>query len=149
MFSFFTGRSNRQEFWISVVLLIVVAFTLTALRMETASAAITIMWIITWIRRLHDIGRPGWWAIMPIVLIVAVVMAGFSLGGEPLVKALAAIQAMDTSYAIPDRVAYVLFGIGLAAVIIQFGFTIWLGMKKGDSGNNRFGAPPEDIFKRS
>jgi hypothetical protein len=34
-------------------------------------------------------------------------------------------------------------------VIIQFGFTIWLGMKKGDSGNNRFGAPPEDIFKRS
>ena len=149
MFSFFTGRSNRQEFWISVVLLIVVAFVLTALHMDSAMAAITIMWVITWIRRLHDIGRPGWWALIPIVLIVAMVLGGFALGGEPLVKALTAIQAMDTSYAIPDKVAYLLFAIGLGGVIIQLGFTIWLGAKKGDAGNNRFGAPPEDIFKRS
>jgi len=149
MFSFFTGRSNRQEFWISVVLLIVVAFVLTALHMDSAMAAITIMWVITWIRRLHDIGRPGWWALIPIVLIVAMVLAGLALGGEPLVKALTAIQAMDTSYAIPDKVAYLLFAIGLGGVIIQLGFTIWLGAKKGDAGNNRFGAPPEDIFKRS
>jgi uncharacterized membrane protein YhaH (DUF805 family) len=149
MLSFFTGRSNRQEYWISVVLLFAAAFVLTALHMESASAAITIMWVITWIRRLHDIGRPGWWALIPIVLIVAVVLAGFALGGEPLMKALTAIQAMNASYAIPDKVAYVLFGIGLAAVIVQFGFTIWLGAKKGDGGNNRFGPPPEDIFKRS
>ncbi|MBS0273359.1 MAG: DUF805 domain-containing protein [Proteobacteria bacterium] len=149
MFSFFTGRSNRQEYWISVALLIVVAFLLTALHMESASAAITIMWVITWLRRLHDIGRPGWWALAPIVLIIAVVIGGLALGGEPLVKALAAIQAMDTNYAMPDRIAYLLFGIGLAAVVIQFGFTIWLGAKKGDEGSNRFGAPPEDIIKRS
>jgi uncharacterized membrane protein YhaH (DUF805 family) len=148
MFSFFTGRSNRQEYWISVLLLIVVAFVLTALHMEAASAAITIMWVITWIRRLHDIGRPGWWALVPIVLIVAVVMGGFALGGPPLISALTAIQAMNTSYAIPDKVAYLLLAIGLAAMVIQFGFTIWLGAKKGDEGNNRFGTPPEDIFKR-
>lgn len=149
MFSFFTGRSNRQEYWISVVLLFVVAFVLTALHMESASAAVTIMWVITWIRRLHDIGRPGWWALVPIVLIIAVVLGGFALGGQPLVSALTAIEAMNASYAIPDKIAYLLFGIGLAAIIIQFGFTIWLGVKKGDEGSNRFGAPPEDIIKRS
>ena len=149
MFSFFTGRSNRQEYWISVVLLFVVAFVLTALHMESASAAVTIMWVITWIRRLHDIGRPGWWALVPIVLIIAVVLGGFALGGQPLVSALTAIEAMNASYAIPDKIAYLLFGIGLAAIIIQFGFTIWLGVKKGDEGSNRFGAPPEDIIKSS
>jgi uncharacterized membrane protein YhaH (DUF805 family) len=149
MFSFFTGRSNRQEFWISVVLLIVVAFVLTALHMDSAMAAITIMWVITWIRRLHDIGRPGWWALVPIALIITIVFGGFALGGQPLINALMAIQAMNASYAIPDKVAYLLLGIGGLAMVIQFGFTIWLGAKKGDGGSNRFGAPPEDIFKRS
>src|SRR6185312_14584545 len=141
MFSFFTGRSNRQEYWISVVLLFVVAFVLTALHMESAGAAISIMWVITWIRRLHDIGRSGWWAAAPVGLIVAVVFGAVALGGQPLINALAAVQAMNTSYVIPDNVAYLLFGIGLAAVIIQFGFTIWLGAKKGNDGSNRFGVP--------
>lgn len=149
MFSFFTGRSNRQEYWISVALLFVVALVLEVLHMQAASVAITIMWVITWLRRLHDIGKPGWWALVPLILIMAVVFGGFALGGEPLVKAITAIQAMDANYAIPDNVAYLLLCIGIAAVVIQFGFTIWLGAKKGDEGNNRFGAPPEDIFKRS
>ena len=149
MFSFFTGRSGRQEYWISVGLLIVVALVLSYLKMESASAAITIMWIITWLRRLHDIGRPGWWAAVPLVLIIAIVMGGVALGGQPLINALAAVQGMNTSYAIPDNIAMILIGIGLSAVIIQFGFTIWLGAKKGDEGSNRFGPPPDDVFKRS
>jgi uncharacterized membrane protein YhaH (DUF805 family) len=149
MLSFFTGRSNRQEYWISVALLFVVAAVLDVLHMQNAIAAISIMWVITWMRRLHDIGKPGWWALIPILLIMAVVFAGFALGGEPLVKALTAIEAMQANYAIPDNVVYLLFGIGVASVLIQFGFTIWLGAKKGDEGSNRFGAPPEDIFKRT
>jgi uncharacterized membrane protein YhaH (DUF805 family) len=149
MFSFFTGRSNRQEYWISVALLFVVALLLEVLHMQAASAAITIMWVITWLRRLHDIGKPGWWALIPIVLIMVIVFAGAALGGEPLMKAIAAIQSRASNYAIADNIVYLLAGIGIAAVVVQFGFTIWLGVKKGDEGSNRFGTPPEDIFKRS
>jgi uncharacterized membrane protein YhaH (DUF805 family) len=149
MLSFFTGRSNRQEYWISVALLFAAAAVLDVLHMQNAIAAVSIMWVITWMRRLHDIGKPGWWALIPILLIVAVVFIGFALGGEPLVKALTAIEAMQTNYAIPDNVVYLLLGIGIASVVIQLGFTIWLGAKKGDDGSNRFGAPPEDIFKRT
>jgi uncharacterized membrane protein YhaH (DUF805 family) len=148
MFSFFTGRSNRQEYWISVALLFVVALLLEVLHMQAASAAITIMWVITWLRRLHDIGKPGWWALIPIVLIMVIVFPGAALGGEPLMKAITAIQSQASNYAIPDNIVYLLAGIGIAAVIVQFGFTIWLGVKKGDEGSNRFGPPPEDIFKR-
>jgi uncharacterized membrane protein YhaH (DUF805 family) len=149
MFSFFTGRSNRQEYWISVALLIVVAFALTALHMESASAAITIMWVITWIRRLHDVGRSGWYALLPIALMIVAVTLGFVIGGQPFINALAAIETMRADVAIPDRVLYLIVAVGLAAIIVQFGFTIWLGAKKGDAGNNRFGTPPEDIIKRS
>lgn len=149
MFSFFTGRSNRQEYWISVALLIAAAFALTLLHMEAASAAITVMWVITWMRRLHDIGRPGWWALLPIVLMILAVAAGFVIGGQPFINALAAMERIETAVAIPDRVLNLLVGIGLAAVVIQFGFTIWLGAKKGDTGENRFGPPAPDIFKHS
>jgi uncharacterized membrane protein YhaH (DUF805 family) len=149
MFSFFTGRSNRQEYWISVLLLIVAAFVLSYLHMEAASAAITIMWVITWMRRLHDIGRPGWVALLPIALMIIAIMIGVALGGQPFINAIAAMETMNTAAAIPDKLVYLIIGVGLTAVICQFGFTIWLGARKGDPGDNRFGKPPEDIFKPS
>ena len=148
MLSFFTGRSGRQEYWISVGLLIVAAFVLSALHMEAASAAITIMWVITWMRRLHDIGRPGWVALLPIALMFIAIMIGLTLGGQPFLAAIAALESMNTNIAISDRIAYLIIGVGLVAVICQFGFTIWLGVKKGDQGSNRFGPPPEQIIKR-
>ncbi|MGN6516646.1 MAG: DUF805 domain-containing protein [Rhizomicrobium sp.] len=148
MFSFFTGRSGRQEYWISVGLLIVAAFVLSALRMEAASAAITIMWVITWLRRLHDIGKPGWIALIPVALMFIAIMIGLALGGQPFLNAIVALESMNTNAAIPDRVAYLIIGVGLVAVICQFGFTIWLGVRKGDPGQNRFGPPPEAIVKR-
>ena len=149
MFSFFTGRSNRQEYWVSVALLIAVAFALTFFHMEAASAAITVMWVITWMRRLHDIGRAGWWALLPIALMILVVTLGFVIGGQPFVTALAALESMGTAVAIPDKLLSLILAVGLTAVVVQFGFTIWLGAKKGDTGENRFGPPAPDIFKRS
>ena len=29
---------------------------------------------------------------------------------------------------------------------VQFGFTIWLGVKAGAPGKNKFGVPPEPLF---
>lgn len=149
MFSFFTGRSGRQEYWISVGLLIVAAFALSALRMEAAGAAITIMWVITWMRRLHDIGRPGWIALLPILLMIGAIVVGVAAGGQPFLNAIAALEAMNGNAVIPDRIAYLIVGVGAVAVICQFGFSIWLGVKAGDSGQNRFGQPPEPIVKRN
>lgn len=148
MFSFFTGRSNRQEYWISVALLFVVALVLEVLHMQAASVAITIMWVITWLRRLHDIGKPGWIALIPVALMFIAIMIGLALGGQPFLNAIVALESMNTNAAIPDRVAYLIIGVGLVAVICQFGFTIWLGVRKGDPGQNRFGPPPEAIVKR-
>ena len=141
MLDFFTGRSNRQEYWISVGLLVVVALALNYFNMQAASAAITIMWIITWIRRLHDVGMPSWYAAVPILLLLALVFAAFALGGDQFQKVLLAIQSNDMK-SIPDSSAYLFMGVVLAGLIIQFGFTIWLGAKAGDKGNNKFGPPP-------
>src|ERR1700761_6309662 len=95
MLDFFTGRSNRQEYWISVGLLILVALVLNYFNMQAASAAITIMWIVTWIRRLHDVNLSGWWAALPIALLFVLVGAVIAFGGKDVVDALRAIQSDD------------------------------------------------------
>lgn len=143
MGNFFTGRSNRQEYWISVAILIAAALALAYFQMQAASAAITIMWIITWIRRLHDIGRPAWWAMLPLLVVVVLAIAGIALGGKAFEEVILAAEGgkaigpNDPGFAIVALVV-------LVGLLFQFGFTIWLGIKKGDAGDNKFGAPPKD-----
>ena len=145
MFDFFTGRSNRQEYWISVALLIVVALVLSYFQMQAASAAITIMWIVTWVRRLHDVDLSGWWAGLPIVILFVLVGAMIAFGGNDIVVALRAIQANDEA-ALAGPAGNLFLMVALAGLVVQFGFTIWLGAKKGSPGSNKFGKPPEPIF---
>jgi len=143
MSNFFTGRSNRQEYWISVGLLIVAALVLGYFQMQAASAAITIMWVITWIRRLHDIGKPGWWSLLPLLLVVGLAVAGIVLGGSAFEKMV--LNAESGKPISPNDPGFAIVAlVVLAGLIFQFGFTIWLGAKKGDAGDNKFGAPPKD-----
>lgn len=148
MLSFFTGRSDRQEYWISVALLVVAGVVLELLNMQAATIAVTVMWIITWMRRLHDIGRPGWMSLLPVIIGFAIISAGLALAGPSLVNAIADMEKGNPPPNLSDRTAYIFIAVVIAALIVQFGFTIWLGVKKGDAGNNRFGAPPEKIFPK-
>lgn len=147
MLDFFTGRSNRQEYWISVALLFLVAFVLDILNMQTAGLAISIMWIITWIRRLHDVNLSGWWAALPIGLLF-VLVAGVIMFGGIDVNALQ--RAVDTGddHALSGNTANLLLGMVVAGIVIQLGFTIWLGVRAGTAGKNKFGEPPGPIFRR-
>jgi uncharacterized membrane protein YhaH (DUF805 family) len=147
MLDFFTGRSNRQEYWISVALLIVVALVLNYFGMQAAGAAITIMWVVTWIRRLHDVNLSGWWAALPIALLFALVGAVIAFGGKDVMDTLRALQAGDDS-ALTGPAANMFLIMALAGLAIQFGFTICLGAKAGTVGKNKLGLPPEPIFPR-
>ena len=144
MLDFFTGRSNRQEYWISVGLLIVVAMVLSYFQMQAASAAITIMWIVTWVRRLHDVGKSGWWAAAPILLLVALIFGALLFGGGGFEKVVLAIEAGDEK-SIPDNATTLFIGVALIGLIVQFGFTIWLGIQTGNVEKNKYGPPPESI----
>lgn len=53
----FTGRSRRSEFWWTQILVFLVSIILTPL----AGFAADILTIPLIFRRLHDIGRSGWW----------------------------------------------------------------------------------------
>jgi uncharacterized membrane protein YhaH (DUF805 family) len=147
MLDFFTGRSNRQEYWISVALLILVAVVLNLLNMQMAGLAVTIMWIVTWVRRLHDVNLSGWWAALPIALLFVLVACLIVFGGADVNAMQHAIETGDES-ALTGNAANLLLGVVALGMIIQLGFTIWLGIRAGTAGKNKYGVPPEPIFRR-
>lgn len=140
MFAYLNGRSSRKEYWIGVALLLLVGVGLAYANVGGASGATTFLWILIWNRRLHDIGRPGWIMLIPLGLIVAVTAAGMLFGSEDLLHAFEYSQT--GSGPITERGAEFFAGLVIVLLAIQFGFTIWLGVRKGDPGDNRFGPPP-------
>lgn len=143
MFAYLQGRSGRKEYWIGVGLLLLVGVGLAYANVGGASAATTALWILIWNRRLHDIGRSGWVILIPIGLIIAITILSVGLGGK---EVLAAFEYSQTGGGpITERGATLFAGMVLLVLAIQFGFTIWLGVKKGDPGDNRFGPPPPAI----
>lgn len=70
-----TGRSNRREYWLSILGLVVLNVVLTAgLQNPMLTSLISFpIWVFIASRRLHDFGQTGWWSLIPFG-------AGFVLG---------------------------------------------------------------------
>lgn len=143
MFAYLNGRSSRREYWIAIVLLLVVGLGLAWADIPGASSAITFLWILVWNRRLHDIGRSGWLILIPFGLLIVCAAAGLLFGGQDIRNAFEYSQR--GSGPVTDRGATMFVGLVLGLLAIQFGFTIWLGVKKGDPGSNRFGPVPTSL----
>jgi len=140
MFSYLTGRSSRKEYWIGVGLLLLVGIGLAWANVGGASGATTFLWILIWNRRLHDTGQSGWIILIPLGLMIVATAAGLYFGGKEVLEAFEYSQTGKGP--ITDRGAWMLIGVVLAAIAIQAGFTIWLGIRKGEPGENHFGPPP-------
>lgn len=69
----FKGRSRRKEFWIFFAIYCVVGAALSALGKmgeilhAVWSLGMLLPMIAIQIRRMHDVGKSGWWILLPIV----------------------------------------------------------------------------------
>jgi uncharacterized membrane protein YhaH (DUF805 family) len=136
------GRSGRKEYWVSIAILLLVGIGLALLHVNGASGVTTFLWFIVWGRRLHDLNKSAVWVLAPLVAMILVAVAGLLFGGQALMDA---VKYAETSQGkVSETGATMLFGLFAALLAIQAGFTIWLGMKKGDAGDNRFGPRPKD-----
>jgi len=138
------GRSGRKEYWVSIGILLLVGVVLVLLPINGASGATTFLWFIVWGRRLHDLGKSAVWVLAPLVAMIVVAVLGFVVGGQPMLDAVK--YSESGKGALSENGAYMFFGLVVALLAIQLGFTIWLGVKKGDAGNNKFGPPPKDTL---
>ncbi|HEY1837245.1 MAG: DUF805 domain-containing protein [Rhizomicrobium sp.] len=131
------GRSDRWEYWTSVALLTVGQYVFNAMHVHTAVAALFVMWLVIWARRLHDIDVSGWMALVPAGAMVAAILIGWFVGGNEFRRILAAGTA-NRAIVINVRVISLL-GFVFISLAIQYGFSIWLGIRAGDAQDNRFG----------
>jgi uncharacterized membrane protein YhaH (DUF805 family) len=115
------GRASRREYWIWVVAAFGLSVILGELIHSGGSSAMTVVLICAQVRRLHDFGRTGWWALGATLAPVAVM--------------------------IPVWIAVSLTVGLLAAVVVELALIVWIGAVPGDAGANRFGDPPTLTWK--
>lgn len=86
-YAVFSGRARRMEYWMFVLFNLIIAFVLgfvegmvgsPGILSMIYSLAVLVPSIAVSMRRLHDIGRTGWWLLIAFVpLIGAVVLLVF------------------------------------------------------------------------
>ncbi|BDR15545.1 aminopeptidase [Vibrio sp. STUT-A11] len=81
-YAVFNGRARRKEYWmfflfnllITIVLEIIDGILGTALIGAVYGLAVLIPSIAVTVRRLHDIGRTGWWALIGLIPILGLIV---------------------------------------------------------------------------
>jgi len=178
----FNGRSNRVEFWSFVLLIYIVAGAFAAAMYSMSlkdgqfnpdlflpnylrfspfvslfNLGILVPMLAVRVRRLHDIGRTGWWIIAPYVVSIIAYIVFFMVKGEQvfaimmgMAEKMQAMQA-DNPMAMMNpadvlKLEWPLFQLMLPWVLIPtFAAELLLlifMLLPGSAGDNRFGPPP-------
>lgn len=74
----FTGRARRKEFWIFTLVNFVISVLLTVIGLEFIGTlfglAILLPGIAVGVRRLHDIGKTGWWLLIGFIPLIGLIV---------------------------------------------------------------------------
>ena len=116
------GRMNRATYWaiLGGIIAFVVLVAMFGARPPRVGEGLLIFLCVP---RLHDLGRSGWWVLIP-------------LGIE-----LAAVAVAIAVFA-GDEAMVILTG----AFLVVAGFVVVLGLIPGQPQANRFGKPPKSMF---
>jgi uncharacterized membrane protein YhaH (DUF805 family) len=89
-YAVFEGRSSRQEYWMFVLIYVLISFALdfiigllgatTTTNQTVLSSVFDLAMLVpniaVGIRRMHDTNRSGWWQIVPIAGLIFAIEAG-------------------------------------------------------------------------
>ncbi|MCC1491540.1 DUF805 domain-containing protein [Cognatishimia sp. F0-27] len=130
----FTGRTARPEFWTFAVFLLVALIVLTLVAPMLGGAFLLVSALpgtAATVRRLHDMGRTGWWVLLPAIVLPAWLMVW--------IASAAAALAVRVDLLDDDRYFLGATGIAFLAAAI---FGTWLAAPS-DPGPNAYGPAPQ------
>lgn len=79
-FADFKGRARRSEFWYFELFCVLMSLAFSFISEDAATIAMIVTFIpniAVSVRRLHDIGRSGWWMLIALVPIVGILLLLF------------------------------------------------------------------------
>ena len=133
------GRIGRQVFWIGWLMLLgahVVAGWIPLVGQVIGLIAV-FAWVCLCTKRLHDMGRSGWWQLLPILLgPVLIIGSALSIGIGAILG-----EITNTDWAALAGVGGLLVSVAIAFIAVA-AFTLWVGVAEGQPGENRYGEPP-------
>jgi uncharacterized membrane protein YhaH (DUF805 family) len=134
----FSGRASRSEYWYFVLFTVLIGFVSGLVDgiifpgndvspiNSIVSLAVLLPGLSVAVRRLHDIGRSGWWiGSYYLGLVAYIVVASVSVGGA---------TAGD-----PSALALSLIGLGGIAFLVMTVVLLVFFCTRGEAGRNRFG----------
>ena len=140
------GRIGRQAFWVGFLILLGAGVVLGWIPILGALISIALIypWVCLFSKRFHDMGKSGWFALLPVALpavfFAIAIATGLSgiIGGAILSK-----EVGDDAAAGPVLaglgMAFLFFGLGM---LVWLGGTLWAGLTEGNPGENHYGPPP-------
>lgn len=141
----FKGRSRRSEYWwfalfIFAIDLIAVIPLVGGIVAFVGFLATIIPQIAVTTRRLHDIGRSGWWQLLfvPLIFVTLILFLG---------------SIILSLFLLSEEIEWINIGIFIGSFIclalstvLLITWIFWL-TRPGDTGTNKYGADPRQIYE--
>lgn len=74
----FTGRARRQEYWMFILVYMIINIVLSFLGLDIVSGIVGLGLLIPSLsiaaRRLHDTGRSGWWQLIVLIPLIGLIV---------------------------------------------------------------------------
>ena len=142
----FQGRLRRQHFWISFLILLGANIVVGWIPLIGWLIGLALIWpsLAISVKRLHDMGKSGWFAAIPYaggLLAILVAMIG---GGSAFIMAAASgDEAAATAAALSGMGAIAL--ASLIWLVTNLGFLLWIGLVDSQPGDNQYGPNPKTL----
>ncbi len=142
MFSF-NGRLRRQHFWISWLILFGAGFVTGLIPIIGGLIGLVLIWpnVAITVKRLHDMGKTGWFAVIPWVANIVGIVMIISAVGMSIITNPQAFENEDPS-AVLAMFGSMMGGIAVL-FLVNLAFLLWIGITDSERGDNRFGPNPK------
>ena len=139
----FNGRLRRQHFWISWLILLGAGVVLGWIPIIGALISIAMIWpnVAITVKRLHDMGKTGWFAVVPYVATAIGFIMIIGAVGTAIFTNPQAFESEDPSVAL-SMLGSMMGGFAVMG-LVGLAFLLWIGITDSQRGDNKFGPNPK------